>query len=112
MSRVNIPSASVAEAAPLFAALGDPIRLRMLSRLCDDGPLPTVQLQVGAGVSRQAITKHLFVLESAGLVSSDRVGRDRRWRLQAKQLAVARAYLDQMSQQWDERLERLKAFVE
>jgi DNA-binding transcriptional ArsR family regulator len=99
-------------AAPTFAALGDPVRLAIVARLCKDGPLLTVELKQGAGVSRQGVTKHLNVLEAAGLVSSDRVGRDRQWRLQAEQFALARQYLDHVSAQWDLRLERLKAFVE
>jgi DNA-binding transcriptional ArsR family regulator len=99
-------------AAPLFAALGDPVRLAMIARLSGHGPLPTVQLKQSAGVSRQAVTKHLQVLEGAGLVRSDRVGRDRQWRMQEEQLATARRYLDQISKQWDQRLERLRAFVE
>ena len=100
-------------AAPVFAALGDPVRLAMIARLCKDGPLPTMELKQGAGsVSRQGITKHLHVLEEAGLVSSDRVGRDRQWRVQTHQLATVRDYLDQISAQWDRRLERLRRFVE
>jgi len=99
-------------AAPIFAALGDPVRLAMLARLCKDGPLPTVSLRQSAGVTRQGLTKHLHVLEQAGLVSSDRVGRDRRWRISAQQLAAARGYLDRISALWDLRLERLRAFVE
>jgi DNA-binding transcriptional ArsR family regulator len=99
-------------AAPLFAALGDPIRLAVVARLCKDGPLPTVELMQGAGVTRQGLTKHLIMLEDAGLVSSERLGRDRRWRMQAQQLAAARQYLDRIAAQWDLRLERLRAFVE
>jgi DNA-binding transcriptional ArsR family regulator len=71
-----------------------------------------IELTRGAGVTRQGLTKHLHVLEEAGLVSSDRFGRDRRWRMQAEQLATLRDYLDQISAQWDLRLERLRAFVE
>jgi len=99
-------------AAPLFAALGDPVRLAMIARLCDDGPLATIELQRNTRVSRQAVTKHLQVLENAGLVSSGRVGRDRQWQVQAEHLAAARGFLDQISKQWDLRLARLKAFVE
>jgi DNA-binding transcriptional ArsR family regulator len=99
-------------AAPLFAALGDPVRLAMLARLCKDGPLPTISLKRGAAATRQGITKHLHVLEGAGLISSDRVGRDRQWQIRAQQLATARDYLDQISTQWDLRLERLRVFVE
>ena len=98
--------------APMFAALGDPIRLRMVSRLCAEGPLPTVQLQQGTNVSRQAITKHLYLLEESGLVKSERVSRDRLWRIEARQLKKIQAYLDQISAQWDAALERLRGFVE
>jgi DNA-binding transcriptional ArsR family regulator len=112
MRRKRHRAAQAVEAAPLFAALGDPIRLGIVRRLCDDGPLSTIQLKAGTHVSRQAITKHLQVLEGAGLVGSDRVGRDRHWRLQAQKLAALRGYLDQISAQWDTRLERLRALVE
>jgi DNA-binding transcriptional ArsR family regulator len=112
MQRKGLAAEDRLGAVPLFAALGDPVRLAMIARLCDSGPLPTIELKQAAGVSRQAITKHLQVLESAGLVRSERVGRDRQWRMQARQLAVARRYLDQISKQWDQRLERLKVFVE
>jgi DNA-binding transcriptional ArsR family regulator len=100
------------KAAPIFAALGDPVRLAMVARLCKDGPLPTIALTRGAGVTRQGLTKHLHVLEEAGLVSSERLGRDRQWRMRAGQLATVRDFLDQISAQWDLRLERLRAFVE
>lgn len=99
-------------AAPLLAALGDPTRLAMVDRLSRSGPLPTIQLKQLAGVSRQAVTKHLQVLEQAGLVRSDRVGRDRQWSMQTQQLAAVRDCLDRISAQWDLRLDRLRAFVE
>ena len=99
-------------AAPIFAALGDPVRLAMVARLCRDGPLSTIELTRNAGVTRQGLTKHLHVLEEAGLVSSERSGRDRQWRIQAAKLATLRDYLDQISAQWDRRLERLRAFIE
>ena len=108
----DIPTAGMREAAPLFAALGDPVRLAMIARLCGDGPLPTITLKRQTGISRQAITKHLQVLEEAGLVKSDRVGRDRLWRMHTEQLTIVRCFLEQMSLQWDLRLERLRAFVE
>lgn len=101
-----------ADAAPLFAALGDRVRLALIARLSDQGPLPTVRLTQGARLTRQAVTKHLKVLEDAGLVRSERVGRDRAWRIEARQLARTRAYLDRISAQWDARIERLRAFVE
>lgn len=100
-------------AAPIFAALGDPSRLSIIERLCEAGPLPTIRLQSGSGgVSRQGITKHLRVLEDAGLVESFRIGRDRQWQLRTEHLAELRAYLGQVTAEWDARLQRLKAFVE
>lgn len=97
-------------AAPVFAALGDPSRLSIIERLCAAGPLPTTRLQ--GGVSRQGITKHLRVLEEAGLVESFRVGRDRQWQLRTEHLAAMRTYLDRVAAEWDVRLLRLKALVE
>lgn len=104
--------AKLGRTAPLFAALGDPVRLGMVSRLCSEGPLPTVKLQQNTKVSRQAVTKHLRVLEKTGLIKSERVGRDRHWRIEARQLKNVRVYLDQISAQWDTALQRLRAFVE
>jgi DNA-binding transcriptional ArsR family regulator len=101
-----------AAAAPIFAALGDPVRLAIVTRLCSDGPLPTIQLKESSGVSRQAVTKHLQILEGTGLVRSDRAGRDRLWRIETRQLDEARKHLELISAQWDARLERLRAFVE
>ena len=98
--------------APLFAALGDPVRLAMVAQLCRDGPLPTIRLKQGTPVSRQAVTKHLRMLEDAGLVQSQRVGRDRLWQIETRQLAEVRRYLDQISAQWDATVERLRRFVE
>ena len=98
--------------AGVFAALGDAMRLAMVARLSAQGPLPTIALTAGTGLTRQAVTKHLRVLEEAGLVRSSRVGRDRAWRVEVARLAEARAYLDRISAQWDARVERLRAFVE
>jgi DNA-binding transcriptional ArsR family regulator len=112
MPRKDTQTADLFKAAPLFAALGDPVRLAMITRLSGHGPLPTVQLKQSAGVSRQAITKHLQVLENAGLLHSDRVGRDRQWRMHTERFSAARDYLDLIAKQWDERLHRLRAFVE
>lgn len=104
--------ARLADAAPVFAALGDATRLRIVARLCDGGPLSIVRLTEGSRVSRQAITKHLRALEGAGLVRSGRAGRERIWELQTKRLADLRGYLDGISRQWDEALGRLKVLVE
>ena len=102
----------VRDAAPLFAALGDETRLRLLDRLCAQGPDSIAGLSTHARVSRQAITKHLEVLAKAGMVDSQRVGRERIWSLQPERISDAHAYLDQISQQWDEVLGRLKSLVE
>ena len=70
------------------------------------------RLTSGSKVTRQAISKHLRVMERSGLVRSSRYGRERRWRLNERRLADARFYLDQISRQWDAALNRLRAFVE
>ena len=101
-----------ARAAPLFAALGDETRLAVVARLCADGPQSIVRLADGATVSRQAITKHLHTLARAGLVCSTREGRERIWEIRTRRLAEARRYLEQISDQWDGAIERLRAFVE
>jgi DNA-binding transcriptional ArsR family regulator len=98
--------------APVFAALGDETRLRLVARLCAAGPASIARLTAGSTVTRQAITKHLRVLAGAGLVRSSRHGRERRWELRPEQLELARRQLDAISRQWDEALDRLKAFVE
>jgi DNA-binding transcriptional ArsR family regulator len=101
-----------AAVAPVFAALGDDTRLEIVARLCKKGPLSIVRLSDGADVTRQAITKHLHALEEAGLVTSRRDGRERVWELETRRLTIAKKYLDQVSRQWDERIDRLRALVE
>ena len=96
----------------MFAALGDATRLRIVAQLCRGGPASISRLTESAAVSRQAVTKHLRALEDAGLVCSDRTGRERIWELQTRRLAQVRRYLDQISGQWDNTLQRLAAFVE
>lgn len=98
--------------APLFAALGDETRMRMVARLGAGGPMTTAQLGDGAGVTRQAITKHLHVLADAGLVTATRLGRDSLWQLEPQRLAEARRVLQSISEQWDAALGRLRALVE
>lgn len=96
----------------LFNALGDPNRLRIVTRLCDGGPCSTSEVAEVIPVSRQATTKHLLLLESAGLVSSHRSGRERIWRMRPAPLADASEYLSKLSQRWDRALDRLRAHVE
>jgi DNA-binding transcriptional ArsR family regulator len=98
--------------ALLFAALGDEIRLRLIARLCDDGPMSIARLTTGFNVTRQAITKHLRVMERSGLVRSTRHGRESVWQLDQKRLEDARHYLRLISKQWDDALGRLREFVE
>jgi len=99
-------------AAALFGALGDETRLRLLARLSSGGPASIARLSERSQVTRQAITKHLEVLAQAGLVRDDWRGRERIWRVEQKRLADARAYLDLVSRQWDNALDRLKRYVE
>ena len=112
MPRKRAVRTRLADTAPVFAALGDATRLQIVARLCAGGPLSIVRLTEGADISRQAITKHLRALEGAGLVRSDRAGRERVWELQPKRLAEVRRCLDRISIQWDEALVRLGALVE
>ena len=111
MSR-RTSSAAVQGGAPIFAALGDETRLRIVGQLCRSGPASIAGLTEQAGGSRQAVAKHLRVLEDAGLVGSTRSGRESSWRLLPGGLADARARLDRISKQWDAALDRLRAFVE
>ena len=103
---------SVTSAAPVFAALGDETRLTVVARLSASGPQSIVRLTDGTDVSRQAITKHLHALEGAGLVQSERAGREQIWTLRPERLAEARAYLARVSERWDEVVERLRKLVE
>ncbi len=102
----------VARAAPLFAALGDETRLRLVARLSADGPMSITRLTEGARVTRQAVTKHLHVLAGAGVVRSARAGRESVWQLEPDRLDDARRDLDLISAGWDHALARLKALVE
>jgi DNA-binding transcriptional ArsR family regulator len=107
---VNVRRA--AEAAPVFAALGDETRLQLLARLCHEGPLSIARLSEGAGITRQGITKHLATLESSGLLEAKRQGRERVYQFTPGRLQAARRYLEQVSAQWDEAIDRLRAHVE
>jgi DNA-binding transcriptional ArsR family regulator len=98
--------------APVFAALGDETRLRLVGRLSAGKPESIARLCEGSRLTRQAITKHLTVLSRAGLVRDRRIGRERVWSLQGRKLAEVREYLDRVSAQWDDALVRLKDFVE
>ena len=96
----------------IFAALGDPTRLLLVSRLNDGQARSISQLTAGLGVTRQAVTKHLRVLEDAGMVHSSRTGRENRFVLVPEPVEMARDYLDRISADWDAALARLQAHVE
>ena len=97
--------------AAVFAALGDPTRLMLVGRLRGGEAQSIAALSGGARISRQAMTKHLHVLEGAGLVTHRRVGRESRYALRPEPLLAARSYLDEVSSCWEVALERLQAFV-
>jgi DNA-binding transcriptional ArsR family regulator len=96
----------------VYFALGDETRLRVVERLSAEGPLSITKLNEGTGVTRQALTKHLHVLADAGLVKNEREGRENVYRLEPRRLAKAQQHLEEISRQWDEAIDRLRAFVE
>jgi DNA-binding transcriptional ArsR family regulator len=98
--------------ALVFAALGDETRLRLVTRLCEQGPQSIAELTEASDVTRQAITKHLEVLGEAGLVRDGREGRARVFELQPRRLQEARRSLEAISRRWDDALDRLKHYVE
>ncbi len=95
-------------AAPLFTALGDETRLRIVARLCQEGPMSVARLTDGTQLSRQAVSKHLRVLSNAGLAHSKRYGREQIWQVEAQRLEDVRRYLSEISAQWDRALARLQ----
>ena len=98
--------------ASVFAALGDETRLGLLTKLTSGEPKSIARLTEGTRLTRQAVTKHLRVLEGAGVVHSVKAGRESRFVLDPKPIVSAQAYLEHVSRQWDDALVRLKALVE
>jgi DNA-binding transcriptional ArsR family regulator len=96
----------------VFAALGDPTRLRIVSRLGEQGRLSIARLTRGTRMTRQAVTKHLRVLEDAGIVRNTRQGRENVYELDAERLRQAQQFLELKSKQWNAALQRLRKFVE
>ena len=96
----------------VFAALGDSTRLQMIACLADGAPRPIRQLTQQTSISRQAVTKHLQVLEKAGLVKASKIGRENRFALNPDGLKPAQTYLNEISEQWDAALLRLADHVE
>jgi len=110
--RTKNATAQAGASALLFAALGDQTRLKLLARLSEEGPMSIAALTAGSSVTRQAVAKHLRVLEAVRLVHCGRRGRESRWELDRRRLEDARRYLGLISQQWDGALARLRSFVE
>jgi DNA-binding transcriptional ArsR family regulator len=112
MSRKGHSRAKRQVQAPVFAALGDETRLTLVAKLCKGQPHSISQLTEGSRLTRQAITKHLRVLEGAGIVHSIRAGRESLFEFDPEPIEEAKEYLDLVSEQWDQALARLKSFVE
>ncbi len=112
MSAVRAKRRGMEGRAAVFAALGDETRLALLGKLSGGERQSISELAGGSSLTRQAITKHLRVLEGAGVVQSARVGRESLFEFKPEPLRDVRAYLDRVSGQWDQALARLKSFVE
>ena len=100
------------EVAPVFAALGDPTRLELIARLADRQSHSITSLGDGLPLTRQAVRKHLYVLEDAGIVVGERSGREHRFRVRQDSLAPAQQYLERVAAQWDDAALRLRAFID
>jgi DNA-binding transcriptional ArsR family regulator len=98
--------------AAVFAALGDEMRLALVAKLCAGQPRSISELTEGSRLTRQAVTKHLRVLEGVGIVRSNHRGRETRFEFDPQPIEGMKQYLDFVSQQWDQALARLKALVE
>jgi len=96
----------------VFAALGDQTRLALIAKLAAGEPRSISHLTAGSKLTRQAITKHLHVLETAGVVRGVREGRESLFELDPRPIDGLKQYLESVAEQWDEALGRLKAFVE
>jgi DNA-binding transcriptional ArsR family regulator len=98
----------VTGSGPVFEALGDPTRREVVRRLAEGGPASATQLAAELPVSRQAVAKHLAALEEAGLVTGERSGRERRFRLTPAPFSEAVAWMVDVGAEWDRRLDRLR----
>jgi len=101
---------SKGDLASVFAALGDPVRLKLLARIGDGSSI--TQLAAGLPITRQAVTRHLRVLERAKLIEARRLGREMRFVARPARLRQAKDWLDDVARQWDGTLSRLKIHVE
>ena len=98
--------------AAVFAALGDATRLSLVVRLCRGEPQSITHLTAGSKLTRQAVTKHLRVLEDVGIVRGVRVGRENLFEFDPRPVDAMKQYLESVSAGWDRKLDRLKALVE
>jgi DNA-binding transcriptional ArsR family regulator len=98
--------------APIFSALGDETRLSIVRQLAGGQARSIAQLTQGSKITRQAVTKHLRILEEAGIVESLRSGRENLFQFHPQSIDEMRDYLELVSSQWDDALTRLKSFVE
>jgi DNA-binding transcriptional ArsR family regulator len=98
--------------ARVFAALGDKTRLALVARLCSGEPSSISELSQDSKLTRQAITKHLGVLERAGIVRSSHSGRERHFQFDPAPIEDLQQYLASVSKQWDQTVARLKSHVE
>ena len=113
MSPARASAAAAVDAqARLFGALGDRTRLSLVARLCAAGPMSIARLTTGSEVTRQAVSKHLRVLEGAGVVTVRRRGREAVWDVERARLDEAGRFLDVLSAWWDDALSRLKSQLE
>jgi DNA-binding transcriptional ArsR family regulator len=110
--RAGSSNKTLPNSAPIFSALGDEMRLRLIAVLCMGGAMSITQLTSGTDISRQAVTKHLNVLAGAGLVRGIKIGREHLWEFEPARLDEARRSLESIARQWDQALARLKAAVE
>lgn len=99
--------------APIFAALADPMRRTLLFNLAENSPKTATQLaREYSDISRQGILKHLNILEEAGLVAVHQQGREKRYTLTPEPLSEIEQWVKEIEAKWDERLLRLKTFLE
>jgi len=106
------PRSALADRASIFAALGDETRLSLIGKLSAGPPQSISRLAEGSPLTRQAITKHLRILEGAGVVHGARVGRESLFEFRPAPLKELQSYLERVSDQWEQALGRLKSFVE
>lgn len=112
MKSASSAALKIQKQADVFAALGDPTRLSLVTKLIDGQLHSITHLADGTQMTRQAVTKHLTVLQNVGLVSKVKDGRESLYELDPEPLKTMQEYLDIIASQWDEALNNLKLFVE